>query len=160
MPETRSAAEIAADAAAAAQKEADSQRMREDAKHTVDDLTSRPWTQSQPRNPKTTMEINMFLREIAAANDGLCIRATAYIADDNARALQHAQYMLITDVTHPHRVLNSGPPQLDDIAVHAVSFPAAGALRTNIERIDAKMCNMILKAILAHIASNLTKLKG
>ena len=67
-----------------AQREADSQRMREDAKHPVDDLTGRPWTQSQPRNPKTTMEINMFLREIAAATDGLCIRATVYIADNDA----------------------------------------------------------------------------
>ena len=85
-----------------ARREADNQRMKEDARHPIPDLTQRPWIQSQPRNPKTTMEVNMFLCETNEAADGLCIRACAYTPDDNARAAQHAQYMLMIDVTHPH----------------------------------------------------------
>jgi hypothetical protein len=56
--------------------------------------------------------------------------------------------MLMTDVTHPHRVLTSGPPQLPDDAANAgPDFSAAGAARLTIEHLDTKMCSMILKAI-------------
>ena len=65
------------------------------------------------------MEVNMFLRETNEAADGLCIRACAYTTPDDARAALHAQYMLMIDVTHPHRVLTSGPPQLPDDAANA-----------------------------------------
>ena len=77
--------------------------------------------------------------------------------------------MLMTDVTHPHRVLTSGPPQLpDDTTNTGPNFPAAGAACLTIECLNTKMCSMILKAItnpefnqhLAHIANNTTKLKG
>jgi len=143
-------------------------RMKEDARHTVNDLTQRAWTQSHPRDQKLTMEVNMFLREVNEASDGLCIRACAYTADDNARAELHRKYMLMTDVTHPHRVLTSGPPPLPDTADNAGGdFPPAGAERLTIERLDAKMCSLILKGItdpefnqhLARIASDATKLK-
>ena len=73
------------------------------------------------------------------------------------------------DVTHPSRVLNSGPPQLADTADNADhNFPEARHKRTTAEHLDAKMCSMILKAItnpefnqhLARIANDATKLKG
>ena len=77
--------------------------------------------------------------------------------------------MLMTDVTHPHQVLTSGPPQLpNDAANTRPNFLAAGAAHLTIEHLDTKMCSMVLKAItdpefnqhLAHIANDTTKLKG
>ena len=68
----------------------------------MSDLMQQPWTQSQPRNQQTTMEVNMFLCEANGAADGMCICTFAYTTPDNAQAAQHAQYMLMIDVTHPH----------------------------------------------------------
>ena len=144
-------------------------RMKEDARHPVHDFTQRPWTQSQPRDQKLTMEVNMFLRESHEAADRLCIRTCAYTMPDDARAALHAQYMLMIHVTHPHRILANGPPPLPDTTDNAGGdFPPAGATRLTIEHLNAKMCSLILKAItdpefnqhLACIASDATKLKG
>ena len=67
-----------------AKKEADAQHMKEDSRHPVPDLMQWPWTQSQPHNQKTTMEVNMFLHETNEAADRLCIRACTYTTPDDA----------------------------------------------------------------------------
>ena len=159
----------AEDPADVAKKAATKQRIKEDSRHPVPDLTPRPWKQSQPRDQKTTMEVNMLLREVQEAADGLCIRACAFTEPDDARAALHTQYMQMIDVTHPSRVLNSGPPQLPDTADNAHhDFPEAGHKRATAKRLDTKMCSMILKAItdpefnqhLPRIANDATKPKG
>ena len=113
------------------------------------------------------MEVAMFLREAHEAADALCIRACATIASDNERSAQHKVHMLMVDVTHPRTILANKPP-LPDIAANATDFPGPGIKRDTIERLDRKMCAMILKAItdpefhqhLSRIADDGTKLKG
>ena len=150
------------DPAAVARRMAIEQRVCEEARYPVTELTARPWTQGQPRNQRTNMQVAMFLREVREAADGLCIRTCATIADDDKRSATHKVYMLIIDVTHPKTILAADPPVPDD-AAHAADFPPAGVKRDAIQRLDRKMLAITDPGFhqhLSRIADDDTKLQG